>query len=47
MIRKTLGKHEIATVQSTTIDQAAGFVNLKTVVALRKANGSQIGQFAH
>ena len=31
--RKTLGQHEIATVQTTAIDQAAGIVNLTTVLA--------------
>ena len=33
IVRKTLGQHEIATVQTTTIDQAAGLVNLTTVLA--------------
>ena len=33
IVRKTLGQHEIATVQSTGIDQAAGIVNLTTVLA--------------
>ena len=33
IVRKTLGQHEIATVQSTAIDQAAGVVNLTTVLA--------------
>jgi len=33
IVRKVLGQHEIATVQSTCIDQAAGFVNLTTVLA--------------
>jgi ERF superfamily len=33
IVRKTLGQHEIATVQTTTIDQAAGIVNLTTVLA--------------
>ena len=33
IIRKTLGQHEIATVQSTSIDQAAGLIKLKTVLA--------------
>ena len=28
IVRKTLGQHEIATVQTTAIDQAAGIVNL-------------------
>ena len=31
--RKTLGQHEIATVQTTAIDQTAGTVNLTTVLA--------------
>jgi len=33
IVRKTLGDHEIATVQTTSIDQAAGIVNLTTVLA--------------
>src|SRR6266702_4424657 len=33
IVRKTLGQHEIATVQSTAIDQAAGMVNLTTTLA--------------
>jgi len=33
IVRKTLGHHEIATVQTTAIDQAAGVVNLTTVLA--------------
>jgi hypothetical protein len=33
IVRKTLGEHEIATVQTTAIDQAAGIVNLTTVLA--------------
>ena len=32
-MRKTLGQHEIATVQTTAIDQTAGMVNLTTVLA--------------
>ena len=32
-MRKTLGQHEIATVQTTAIDQAAGIVNLTTMLA--------------
>src|SRR5262249_28598961 len=31
--RKTLGQHEIATVQTTAIDQSAGMVNLTTTLA--------------
>jgi hypothetical protein len=33
IVRKTLGQHEIATVQTTAIDQAAGMLNLTTVLA--------------
>src|SRR5579863_8702990 len=33
IVRKTLGQHEIATVQTTAIDQGAGTVNLTTVLA--------------
>src|SRR3984957_3258116 len=33
IVRKALGQHEIATVQSTSIDQAAGTVNLTTLLA--------------
>jgi hypothetical protein len=33
IVRKTLGEHEIATVQTTAIDQVAGIVNLTTVLA--------------
>ena len=32
-MRKTLGQHEIATLQATSLDQAAGIINLKTVLA--------------
>jgi hypothetical protein len=32
-VRKTLSQHEIAVVQTTAIDQAAGLVNLTTVLA--------------
>ena len=32
-MRKVLGQHEIATVQSTSIDQAAGLVSLTTILA--------------
>jgi hypothetical protein len=34
IVRKTLGQHEIATVQTTSIDQTAGIVSLTTVLAL-------------
>ena len=33
IVRKTLSHHEIATVQTTSIDQSAGIVNLTTVLA--------------
>src|SRR5580704_8421724 len=33
IVRKTLSQHEIATVQTTAIDQTAGVVNLTTVLA--------------
>jgi ERF superfamily len=33
IVRKTLGRHEIATVQTTAIDQTSGIVNLTTVLA--------------
>ena len=33
IVRKTLGQHEIATVQTTAIDSAAGMVNLTTTLA--------------
>jgi hypothetical protein len=33
IVRKTLGQHEIATVQTTAIDQSAGIVNLTTLLA--------------
>ena len=33
IVRKTLGQHEIAMVQTTAIDQTAGIVNLTTMLA--------------
>src|SRR4029077_6952361 len=33
IVRKTLGQHEIATMQTTAIDQTAGIVNLTTILA--------------
>src|ERR1700722_14709516 len=33
IVRKTLGLHEIATIQTTAIDQTAGMVNLTTMLA--------------
>ena len=40
IVRKTLGQHEIATVQTTALDQISGMVNLTTVLALPLASGS-------
>ena len=39
IVRKTLGQHEIATLQTTTIDQTAGMVHL-TTTPMPRANGS-------
>src|SRR4051794_9964865 len=33
LVRKSLGRHEIATVQTTAIDEGAGLVRLMTVLA--------------
>ena len=33
IVRKVLGQHEIATLQTTSIDQGAGLINLTTVLA--------------
>src|SRR6202451_2112366 len=33
IVRKVLGHHEIATVETTSVDQAAGIINLTTVLA--------------
>src|SRR5262249_53522168 len=33
IVRKTLGQHEIATIQTTAIDQGSGLVHLTTVLA--------------
>jgi len=33
IIRKTLGQHEIATIQTTAIDQTSGLINLTTMLA--------------
>jgi hypothetical protein len=33
IVRKTLGQHEIATVQTTSVDQTAGTINLTTILA--------------
>src|ERR1700747_2907245 len=39
IVRKTLGQHEIATVQTTAIDQAAGILNLTTMLAHASGGG--------
>jgi hypothetical protein len=47
IVRKTLSQHEIATVQTTSIDEAGGIVRLSTVLA--HASGEwmpRIGRFA-
>jgi len=41
ILRKTLGQHEIATIQTTAVDQASGLFNLTTVLA--HASGEWIG----
>ena len=33
IVRKTLGQHEIATIQTTAVDQTAGMINLTTTLA--------------
>ena len=33
IVRKTLGQHEIATVQTTVVDQTTGLINLTTLLA--------------
>ena len=42
-MRKTLGQHEIATVQTTAIDQTAGTVNLTTVLAHASGRMDRLG----
>jgi hypothetical protein len=44
IVRKTLSQHEIATVQTTSIDQPAGIVRLSTVLA--HASGELISETA-
>jgi hypothetical protein len=39
IVRKTLGQHEIATLQTTAIDQTAGMVHLTTTLAHASASG--------
>jgi hypothetical protein len=46
IVRKTLSQQEIATVQTTSIDEAAGIVRLSTVLGMPPASGSpQIGRY--
>src|SRR3954449_117952 len=33
LVRKCLGQHEIATIQTTAIDKDTGFINLTTILA--------------
>jgi hypothetical protein len=40
LVRKSLGRHEIATVQTTSIDEGAGLIRLTTTLAHSSANGS-------
>ena len=48
IVRKTLGQHEIATVQATVIDHAVGLSMLRPHWPIRPENGSpRIGRFAH
>jgi hypothetical protein len=44
IVRKTLGQHEIATLQTTAIDQTAGMVHLTTTLAQRASGSPRIGQ---
>jgi hypothetical protein len=47
IVRKSLGRHEIATIQATAIDKDAGLLRLTTVLALRRASGfHRNGQYA-
>ena len=43
IVRKTLGQHEIATLQTTAIDQTAGVVNLTTVLAHSSGRMDRLG----
>lgn len=42
IIRKVLGQHQIATVQTTSIDQAAGMSNSRPCWRTRQGNGSPL-----
>jgi hypothetical protein len=39
IVRKVLGGHEIATVQTTAIDKEAGLIRLTTTLAMRRGSG--------
>src|ERR671930_1971657 len=39
IVRKTLGQHEIATVQTTAVEQAAGLLTLTTMLAPASGEG--------
>jgi hypothetical protein len=43
IVRKILGQHEIATVQTTSIDQGAGIINLTTVLAHASGGVDRLG----
>jgi hypothetical protein len=43
IVRKVLGRHEIATAQTTSIDQTAGIINLTTVLAHARDAARQRG----
>jgi hypothetical protein len=47
IVRKCLGQHEIATIQTTAIDHDSGQIRLTTLLAMPPANGfRQIGRCA-
>jgi hypothetical protein len=43
IVRKTLSRHEIATVQTTAVDQAAGIVNLRRFWRIRRGGMDCLG----
>ena len=47
IVRKSLGAHEIATVQTTTLDADTGLIRLTTTLPIPRENGSlPIGRYA-
>jgi hypothetical protein len=44
IVRKTLGQHEIATIQTTAVNEATGIINLTTVLA--HSSGEWIARLA-